>query len=80
MHIAVHQEEVRIRAPEHHYSDRLVRLEPVEGVEEGDEERAVDEVRRGMVDRHRGDGIVDLDLHCHRSLLPLGSNVARRQR
>ena len=76
VHVSVHQEEVRIRAPEHHDSDRLVRLEAVKRVEEGDEERAVDEVRRGMVDRHRGDGIVDLDLHCHRLLLPLGSDVA----
>ena len=76
VHVAVHEEEVRISASEHDHSDRFVRFQPTERVEEGDEERAVDEVRRGMVDRHRGDGAVDLDLQCHRPLLPLGSNAA----
>ena len=70
VHVAVHEEEVRISASEHCHSDRFVRFQPTERVEERYEERAIDEVRRGMVDRHRRDGAVDLDLQCHRPLLP----------
>ena len=69
VHVAVHDEELRVGALQDEDPHVWVLLEGCEHVEQAEEQRAVHEVRRRMVDR--GDGDAGLDLVVDRRHSPL---------